>query len=169
MDEIVVGVTGIDASDNPMPGIGVARSLKKNKGLKIRIAGLAYDALEPGIYMDRFIDKSFLIPYPSAGYEQSMARLLSIKETFGLDVVLPTLDSELPFLSGIEMSWRGAASRPFCPMRCRFDCAQSPGWARAERCGLRVPRQVVVDSYDGLDAAVREIGLPVMVAYSDAS
>ena len=47
-----VGVSGINAVDNPGPGIGVARSLKEDPGLDVRIIGLAYDAMEPGIYMD---------------------------------------------------------------------------------------------------------------------
>nr|VFJ58112.1 MAG: carbamoyl-phosphate synthase large subunit [Candidatus Kentron sp. FW] len=164
MDEIVVGVTGINASDNPMPGIGVARSLKEDKGLNLRVAGLAYDALEPGIYMDRVIDRSFLIPYPSAGSGRQMARLLSIKESFGLDVVLPTLDSELPFFIRYrdELARRGIQT--FLPDSTQFRlCAKRGLGEIAERCGVSVPRQQVVDAYQGLDEAVREIGLPVMV------
>jgi len=52
MDTIYVGVSGINAVDNPGPGIGVARSLKEDPELEVKVVGLAYDAMEPGVYMD---------------------------------------------------------------------------------------------------------------------
>ncbi|MGK5091422.1 hypothetical protein WDW89_05305 [Deltaproteobacteria bacterium TL4] len=57
MDEIIVGVSGINAVDNPGPGVGVARSLKEDPELNIKIVGLGYDAMEPGYYMDWLMDK----------------------------------------------------------------------------------------------------------------
>ena len=63
-----VAVSGINATDNPGPGCGIAKSLK-NANPDLRIIGLAYDALEPGIYMDWLIDKSYILPYPSGDIE----------------------------------------------------------------------------------------------------
>jgi len=96
MEEIKVGISGINAVDNPGPGVGVARSLKEAEGLKVKVVGLAYDAMEPGIYMDWLIDKSFIVPYPSGGHDEFIARLLYIKNHYGLDFVFPNLDAELP-------------------------------------------------------------------------
>ncbi len=164
MDEIIVGVTGINASDNPAPGIGVARSLKEDKGLKVKIVGLAYDAMEPGIYMDWFIDKSFLIPYPSVGYEALMERLLYIKHTFGLDVVVPTLDSELPFFMKYRSELAHHGINTFLPSEEQFRLRSKDRLAAiAEQSGLQAPKQAVVSSYNELAKAVQEIGLPVMV------
>ena len=67
MKQITVGISGINAADNPGPGVGVARSLREDDSLDVKILGLAYDALEPGIYLDWLIDKTFLLPYPSEG------------------------------------------------------------------------------------------------------
>ena len=69
MDALVVGVSGINAVDNPGPGIAVARSLKEDSDLNVRIVGLAYDAMDPGIYMDWVVDQSFMMPYPSGNAE----------------------------------------------------------------------------------------------------
>ena len=96
MDTLYIGVSGINAIDNPGPGIGVARSLKEDKDLDVRIVGLAYDAMEPGIYMDWVVDKSFILPYPSGDGDAFIERLLYIKQTYGLDVIIPNLDAELP-------------------------------------------------------------------------
>ena len=53
--------------------------------------------MEPGIYMDWVVDKSFLLPYPSTSGEGYLDRLLHIKSAHGLDAVVPNLDAELPF------------------------------------------------------------------------
>src|SRR5512140_1871399 len=96
MGKIVVGVSGINAVDNPGPGIGVARSLKEDSDLNVEIVGLAYDAMEPGVYMDWIVGRSFLMPYPNGGGEAYIDRLLYIKKACGLDCVIPNLDAELP-------------------------------------------------------------------------
>jgi carbamoyl-phosphate synthase large subunit len=57
MDQLFVGVSGINAIDNPGPGLGVARSLKEDTELKPTIVGLAYDAMDPGIYMNWVVDR----------------------------------------------------------------------------------------------------------------
>jgi carbamoyl-phosphate synthase large subunit len=46
----VIAVTGINATENPSPGTGIARSLHEDNQLSCRIIGLAYDAMEPGLY-----------------------------------------------------------------------------------------------------------------------
>ena len=164
MDEIFVAVTGINASDNPAPGIGVARSLKEYKGLNIKIAGLAYDAMEPGIYMDWLIDKSFLIPYPSAGYEAIFERILYIKQTVGLDVIIPTLDSELPFYIKYRSELEHHGIKTFIPSEEQFRLRSKEYLtAIAEQSGLEAPKQAIVTSYNELATAVQEIGLPVIV------
>jgi len=161
MDDIFVAVTGINASDNPAPGIGVARSLK---GQNVKIAGLAYDAMEPGIYMDWLIDKSFLIPYPSAGSEALMERLLYIKQHFGLDVVVPTLDSELPFFIKYRSELEHHGIKTCLPSEEQFRLRSKERLAAiAEQSGLQAPKQAIVTSYNELAKAVQEIGLPVMV------
>ena len=64
---INIGVTGLNAIDSPGPGVPVIRGLREAKSFKARIIGLAYEPLEPGIYIDGLVDKTYLIPYPSAG------------------------------------------------------------------------------------------------------
>jgi carbamoyl-phosphate synthase large subunit len=109
MHELIVAVSGINAVDNPGPGIGVVRSLKEDRELRVKAIGLAYDAMEPGIYLDWLVDRSFIMPYPSSEEEDYLARLFYIQEATGLEVVVPTLDAELPlFIKGEEaLSVRG--------------------------------------------------------------
>jgi len=134
MEEIKVGISGINAVDNPGPGVGVARSLKEAEGLKVKVVGLAYDAMEPGIYMDWLIDKSFIVPYPSGGHDEFIARLLYIKNHYGLDFVFPNLDAELPvyikYRKNIGMNWKEKEFKLFCPPPNSFDCVVRIDWMR---------------------------------------
>jgi hypothetical protein len=47
---LCIAVTGLNATDNPAPGVGVIRALRLNAAPGERFVGLAYDALDPGIY-----------------------------------------------------------------------------------------------------------------------
>ncbi len=164
MNALTVGISGIDASDNPAPGIGVAKSLKQAHDLEVRTVGLAYDAMEPGIYMDWYIDKAYMVPYPSSGCEALFARLLYIKQTGGLDVILPTLDSEIPFYMKIRERLAANGIHTFLPTEEQFhlrdkQCLQ----AIAHYAGVETPKQIVVSTADELIKAVQELGLPLMI------
>jgi carbamoyl-phosphate synthase large subunit len=90
-----IAVTGLNATDNPGPGVPVIRSLKEEKKLNLEIIGLIYDSLEPGIYMEGLTSKNYQIPYPSSGLNNLYERLFSINKDENIDIIIPTLDSEL--------------------------------------------------------------------------
>ena len=150
--------------DNPGPGIAVARSLKEDPELNVRIAGLAYDAMDPGIYMDWVIDKSFIMPYPSAGGEGYLQRLLEIKESYGLDIVIPNLDAELPVYIKYAAQLREHGIDSFLPSDQQFRLRGKDKLADlGDLIEVRVPKTEVVTSLAMLAPAVERIGLPVMV------
>ena len=62
-NKITIAVTGLNAIDSPGPGIAVIRGLKEAASFDTRIIGLAYESLEPGIYMHDLVDKTYQIPY----------------------------------------------------------------------------------------------------------
>ena len=158
-----VAVSGINAVDNPGPGIGIAKGLKESD-LEVSVYGLAYDAMEPGIYMDWLIDKSFVMPYPSEGEELFLQRLLYIKERYGLDAVIPALDAELPlFIKGAELlNSYGIAT--FLPTQEQFKLRGKDRLPEvAEKIGVKVPKTVVVTSYEELLKALEEVGYPAMI------
>jgi carbamoyl-phosphate synthase large subunit len=164
MEKIVVGVSGINAIDNPGPGVGIARSLKLDKELAVEIAGLSYDAMDPGNYMDWLIDRSFIMPYPSSDHQAFIERLLYIKNSCGLDVVIPTLDAELPFYIRYQEELNELGIITFLPTMEQFKLRGKDKLVEiGEKIGLSVPQTRVVSSEDDLLAAVEEITLPVMV------
>ena len=49
MKEVCVGISGINATDNPGPGVAVARGLA-GAVAGIKLVGLSYDVHDPGNY-----------------------------------------------------------------------------------------------------------------------
>ena len=93
--KINIAVTGLNAIDSPGPGISVIRGLRDAQSLDVNIIGLSYESLEPGIYMHDLVDKTYHIPYPSAGKESLLGRLEYIHKKEKLDVIIPNFDAEL--------------------------------------------------------------------------
>jgi len=73
-----IAVTGLNAIDSPGPGVPVVRALREARSFNARIIGLAYETLEPGIYMHDIIDRTYRIPYPSSGTEFLVERIMDI-------------------------------------------------------------------------------------------
>jgi len=92
---MIIGITGLNANDNPGPGVAVIRALREEFGPPLTIIGLSYESLEPGIYLDNVVDKTYQIPYPTAGTSALKDRLEYIHEQEGLDMIIPNYDSEL--------------------------------------------------------------------------
>ncbi len=93
--KITVAVTGLNNIDSPGPGIPVIRALKECTSFEVRIIGLSYESLEPGLYMHDLVDKSYAIPLPSAGSQALLNRIQYIHSIEKLDLIIPNFDAEL--------------------------------------------------------------------------
>lgn len=54
-ETLTIAVTGLNANDNPAPGVAILRSLQMNPPRGQRLVGLAYDALDAGIYASELV------------------------------------------------------------------------------------------------------------------
>jgi len=96
MRALTVAITGMNARpDNPGPGLAVARCLREDDRFEGKLIGLSYDALDPGLYLDRICDEAYLLPYPSAGEAALLQRIQEIHAQTPIDVLIPCLDAEL--------------------------------------------------------------------------
>lgn len=93
--DITVAVTGLNNIDSPGPGIPVIRALKESERYNVRIIGLSYETLEPGIYMRDLVDKTYQIPMPTAGTHVLLERLKYINDIENIAVIIPNFDAEL--------------------------------------------------------------------------
>lgn len=145
MLELTIAVTALNAIDSPGPGVGVIRALRDEPDWRVRIIGLSYESLEPGIYMHDLVDKTYQIPYPTAGSEQLKARLAYIHEQEKLDVIIPNFDAELPNFIRIADELAGWGIRTFLPSAEKFtEIDKLHLFEFGERAGLKVPHTVFI-------------------------
>ncbi len=116
-----IAVTGLNAIDNPGPGIAVIRSLLEAKSFDASIIGLAYESLEPGIYMHDIIDKTYQIPYPVAGTELLMERIRYIHQQEKIDVIIPNFDAELFSFIKLQPELKKLGINMFLPTLQQFE------------------------------------------------
>lgn len=159
-----IGLSGINATDNPGPGIAVARSLKEDRELGARVVGLAYDALEPGLYMDWIVDRAFILPYPSGDGAAYLERLAYIRQQHGLDFIIPSFDAELPFYVKHADRLAERGMRTFLPTAAQFRLRGKDRLHEvAERTDIKLPKTRVLHSPAQLHESLEELRLPVMV------
>jgi carbamoyl-phosphate synthase large subunit len=164
MRPLTVAVTGLSITDNPAPGIAVVRALRLHPGFRGRIVGLAYDALEPGVYARDLVDDVFLLPYPSQGLEAFEARLRHVHARVGLDVVLPNLDVELPLFMALAPVLDELGVGRFIPTPEQFELRSKAHLEElGRRADLRVPATRLVNDARELYRLHEELPFPWFV------
>lgn len=145
-----IAVTGLNNTDNPGPGIPVIRSLRESGEFDVRIIGLAYENLEPGIYMKDMVDKTYQIPYPSGGSEGLMERLTHINDIEHINVLIPNLDAELYTFMKTESKLKKMGIHTFLPTLDQFEERHKTNLpAFGKKYGINVPHsKEMVNSWD---------------------
>lgn len=148
MEKLTIAVTGMNAVDNPGPGVPVVRSLREAYSSNLRIVGLCYGSLEPGAYMNDIVDASYLLPYPHEGEETMFNRLSYIQQQEHIDVLIPNLDAELfPFIQ-LSDRLRSLGIRMVLPTNEQFELRQKDKLSlMAESMKINVPRYLACHSF----------------------
>ncbi len=116
-----IAVTGLNAIDSPGPGVAVIRGLREAESFDVKITGLAYESLEPGIYMHDLVDKTYHIPYPSTGTETLYNRLEYIHSREKIDVIIPNFDAELYSFIKLTPKLKKLGIHTFLPTMKQFE------------------------------------------------
>lgn len=159
-----IAVTALNAIDSPGPGVAVIRALREAKSFDVRIIGLSYEALEPGIYMHDIIDKTYQIPYPSTGTNLLMERLTEIHEKENLDVIIPNFDAELFSFIKLESDLKKIGIQLFMPTLEQFEERQKvnlPDFGK--KYSIKVPKSEAIFSLNNFDEIEEEYGFPLLV------
>lgn len=113
---LTVAVTGMNAvPENPGPGLAIARCLREAYGPRVRIVGLGYDALDPGLYLGEYCDSAHMLSYPSSGSDAMIERIAGIHAAEHIDLLIPCLDAELPQMVGAAPQLAAMGIRTFLP------------------------------------------------------
>jgi carbamoyl-phosphate synthase large subunit len=160
-----IAVTGLNAIDSPGPGIAVIRALREAKSFDVRIIGLSYESLEPGIYMHELIDKTYQVPYPNAGQQILFERFSYINSQENIDFLFPNFDAELfNFISIQTKLEEELGIKMVLPTQDQFDARHKTNlYEYGKEHGITVPFAKMVFSTNEIPAIVKEIGFPLVV------
>lgn len=171
--KVTVAVTGLNNVDSPGPGIPVIRGLLDSKEYDVRVIGLSYDALEPGIYMHNLVAKTYQIPLPSAGIASIMERIKYIHSIEKIDVVIPNFDAELHnFIKMAPVLERELGIKNFLPTIEQFEERHKSNLpAFGEKYGIKVPKSKMIFSIAEIASLSHEFTYPLVVKgkFYDAS
>lgn len=161
---LTIAVTGLNTIDSPGPGIAVIRALREGLNRPVRIIGLSYETLEPGIYMHEVVDKTYQIPYPSAGTTALMNRLQYIHEAEQLQLIIPNFDAELPQFIKLAPSLHAMGIATFLPTNAQFEARDKINLYRfGQQHQLLVPRDKTIHTVNELSACEEVFGYPLVV------
>lgn len=163
MKGLSIAISGINATDNPGPGVPVAKSLNESR-MDFECIGLSYDANDPGNYLHGVFSKSYILPYPTNGWHGIRQQLLKIKKNSGLDMIIPCLDAELPLFIKYQEELAEDGIRTFLPSARQFKLRNKRNLSEfSGAIGLRHPETICVFSIDELYSALEKISFPVAI------
>ena len=161
---LVIAITGLNAIDSPGPGVAVIRAIREGIPGPVRIIGLAYESLEPGIYMDGICDKTYQISYPAAGSNVLFQAIKKIHEQEQLDLIIPNFDAELYNFITIAPQLKALGIHSFLPSYEMFDARDKLNlYAFGQKHGLLVPKDRVIYQAADLQQLGDEFGYPLVV------
>ncbi len=170
MNPLRLAVSGLHRGENPQPGAGIIRSLRRRFPTAF-IVGLVYDALESGIYVEDGPDAVYTMPYPTSGAEAFFQRLDTIREKSPFDYFIPTLDAEIELLVHLEEAIASRRLHTCLPDRATLARRAKTHLAElARQCGISVPDTRPVYDLGEAFLAAADLGYPLMVKgqYYDA-
>jgi len=159
-----IAVTGLNNTDNPGPGVPVIRALREANDFNVRIIGLAYETLEPGIYMEGITDKVYQIPYPSAGADILLERISYINSKEKIDVLIPNFDAELFTFMKAEKELKEMGISTFLPTIPQFEerhKANLPEYG--EKYNLDIPNSTAISNVSNIKKLKNEFEYPLLV------
>ncbi len=161
---LTIAVSGLNNTDNPGPGIPFIRAIKESDKFELKIIGLAYENLEPGIYMQNMIDKVYKMPYPSEGKAIFLDRIKYINDRENIDVLIPNFDAELHTIMISETELLQMGIKTFLPTIAQFEERhKSELNSFGEKYGIKVPRSITATSLNDINKIPADFEYPVMV------
>lgn len=160
-----IAVTGLNAIDSPGPGLSVIRALRAATSFDVRIIGLSYETMEPGIYMHDLVDKTYQIPMPGAGTEVLYERFAYINAIENLAFVFPNFDAELFNFIKLEEKFKNDLNiQMVLPTLEQFEERHKVNlFEFGEKHDVKVPEAKMVFSTDQIQEALKDFEFPVAV------
>lgn len=170
--KLTIAVSGLNAIDSPGPGVAVIRALKESSRYDIRIIGLSYEALEPGLYMRDLVAVSYQIPLPAAGQQILFDRIAWINSREKIDFIIPNFDAELFNFIKLEKRFKVELGISMClPTESQFEARQKATlYEYGVKHGIKVPKAKLVYAPKDIYKLQEDFDFPVVIKgkYYDA-
>jgi carbamoyl-phosphate synthase large subunit len=154
-----IAISGLNNTDNPAPGIPLAKSLRDN----YELVGFSYDPNEPGVYQGMTI-KNYLMPFPSLGFEELKTRLEYIKNDIGIDAIIPNLDAELPLYIKYQKEIEDMGIKLCLPSEENFELRNKNKLDKlSKKLDITYPKTFEISSIEELKRAAEELKFPMMI------
>jgi carbamoyl-phosphate synthase large subunit len=157
-----VAISGLNAADNPSPGLTVARSLRALPSSP-RLVGLTHEVLSTSVYLQGIWDEVRVLPFPSEEEGGYVHALVDTCRDAGVDCLIPTLDIEVPIVSRLAPQLARAGVATLVPPLAALRATAKSALPRLTGRGFRVPRTETVADLDDLPRVVRQLGLPLVL------
>jgi len=159
-----IAITGLNNTDNPGPGVPVIRGLREAKSFDVTIIGLAYENLEPGIYIENVCDKVYQIPYPSTGTDAFIERIKYIHAKEKLDFIIPNFDAELFTFITSQNILKDLGIATFLPTLEQFEERQKVNLVEyGKKYGVQVPNSKALTSLSEINNLRNDFEYPLLV------
>src|SRR5574338_262325 len=163
-NKLHVAVTGFDGLDVPHPGIAAARALREGWRGPVELHALGYDAFMTGAWMQGAADELHLLPKLAAGEGAMLERLVGLAGRFGLEVLVPTLDLEIPTMTRIADRLAAVGVRTLLPSA---EAIYATGKLRLPKLchdnGFPTPRTIHVLDMGDIALHADQFGFPLFV------
>ena len=162
--KITVAITALNNIDSPGPGVAVIRCLRESPDFDVRIIGLSYESMEPGVYMEGVADKTYQIPYPTAGSEALLTRMQYIHEKEKLEAIIPNFDAELFNFMKIAPQLQAMGIASFLPTVEQLEARDKINLSTfGQKYNMLVPRSVIVHQAYQIPQIAKDMGYPMVV------
>ena len=161
---ITVAVSGLNNHDNPGPGVPIIRALRESEAFDCRIIGLSYETMEPAIYLHETVDKSYQVPYPSAGQENLLLRLQHIQAIENIEFLFPLFDAELFSYLKLQGDLGKIGINMILPTLSQFEERQKGKlFEFGEKYGIKVPVSAMINSLSEVHYLPSRFQFPMVV------
>ena len=129
------------------------------------------ESLEPGIYMHDLIDKTYQIPYPSAGKKSLLERISYIQSVEKIDVLIPNFDAELFSFMQLSDALKKIGIHTFLPTIKQFEERHKANLLEyGKKYDIKVPHNKTITSQQDIYSLANDFSYPVVVKgkYYDA-
>jgi carbamoyl-phosphate synthase large subunit len=114
--------------------------------------------------MHDLVDKTYQIPYPSAGTDSVLARLMYIHEIEKIDVIIPNFDAELYNFIKLRDKLKEVGINTFLPDMEQFEARDKIKlYEFGQKHGLMVPKDKVIYQVKDIKETAEEISYPMVV------